>query len=172
MPRCNGRRANKTIRNCSSIQRVPPARRTSRRSGCPSARGSGRSKPAVPRHCSRVVGRPVELLTVAGFDVVGQAGNADELMTLIRTTLPDVAVIDIRMPPAHTLARLRAAQAIRAECGSVINMLFPSTHSNPNTLSRDGVKRHGPVNAPVPPPEQDRPAELVALKLDRTRSTV
>jgi len=70
----------------------------------------------------------VELLTVAGFDVVGQAGNADELLALVRTTLPDVAVIDIRMPPTHTLEGLRAAQAIRAEYGSCVGILLLSQH--------------------------------------------
>ena len=53
------------------------------------------------------------ILADAGFDVVGQAGNADELMLKVRSYNPDVAVVDIRMPPTHTDEGLRAAQEIR-----------------------------------------------------------
>jgi serine/threonine-protein kinase len=59
------------------------------------------------------------LLIDGGFDVVGQAANADELLTIIREApsnrLPDVAVVDIRMPPSHTTEGLVAAKTIRAE---------------------------------------------------------
>ena len=53
------------------------------------------------------------LLIEAGFDVVGQAGDADELLLRVRSYAPDVAVVDIRMPPTHTDEGLRAAQEIR-----------------------------------------------------------
>jgi DNA-binding NarL/FixJ family response regulator len=53
------------------------------------------------------------ILDDAGFDVVGQAGNADELMLKVRSYSPDVAIVDIRMPPTHTDEGLRAAQEIR-----------------------------------------------------------
>jgi DNA-binding NarL/FixJ family response regulator len=53
------------------------------------------------------------ILADAGFDVVGQAGTADELMLKVRSYNPDVAVVDIRMPPTHTDEGLRAAQEIR-----------------------------------------------------------
>ena len=53
------------------------------------------------------------ILGEAGFDVVGQAGNADELMLKVRSYSPDVAIVDIRMPPTHTDEGLRAAQEIR-----------------------------------------------------------
>ena len=55
------------------------------------------------------------LLTNSGFEIVGQAGNADELLLKVRSYLPDVAVIDIRMPPTNTDEGLRAAQAIREQ---------------------------------------------------------
>ncbi len=59
------------------------------------------------------------LLVDAGFDLIGQAANADELLTIIRESpsnrVPDVAVVDIRMPPTHTTEGLVAAKAIRAE---------------------------------------------------------
>src|SRR5687768_8385817 len=57
----------------------------------------------------------VHLLEAAGFDVVGQAGDAEELMRAVWEHRPDVAVTDIRMPPTHTDEGLRAAARIRAE---------------------------------------------------------
>jgi len=53
------------------------------------------------------------LLADSGFDVVGQAGDADDLMLKVRSYAPDVAIVDIRMPPTHTDEGLRAAQEIR-----------------------------------------------------------
>jgi DNA-binding NarL/FixJ family response regulator len=55
------------------------------------------------------------LLDEAGYEVVGQAGNADELILKVRSYHPDVAVIDIRMPPTQTDEGLRAAKQIRQE---------------------------------------------------------
>jgi len=59
------------------------------------------------------------ILDEAGFEVVGQAGNADELMLKVRSYSPDVAIVDIRMPPTHTDEGLRAAQEIREKHPSV-----------------------------------------------------
>ena len=55
------------------------------------------------------------LLEEAGYEVVGQAGNADELILKVRSYRPDVAVVDIRMPPTQTDEGLRAAKQIRRE---------------------------------------------------------
>ena len=49
------------------------------------------------------------LLEDAGFEVVGQAGDADDLLLKVRSYAPDVAIVDIRMPPTHTDEGLRAA---------------------------------------------------------------
>jgi serine/threonine-protein kinase len=54
------------------------------------------------------------LLTEAGLEVVGQVGDAHALLDAIRDERPDVALIDIRMPPSFTDEGLRAAQEIRA----------------------------------------------------------
>ena len=59
------------------------------------------------------------LLVEAGFDVVGQAADAGELLEQIEATSPDVAIVDIRMPPTHTDEGLRAAAEIRAGHPSV-----------------------------------------------------
>ncbi len=56
----------------------------------------------------------VRLLEEAGFDVAGQAVNAQELLQLVRVSQPDVAIVDIRMPPTRTDEGLRAAEEIRA----------------------------------------------------------
>ena len=53
------------------------------------------------------------LLREAGFEVVGQASNADELLLKVRSYSPDVAIVDIRMLPTHTDEGLRAAREIR-----------------------------------------------------------
>jgi DNA-binding NarL/FixJ family response regulator len=55
------------------------------------------------------------LLERAGFEIAGQAGDADGLIALVRTERPDLAVIDIRMPPDHSTEGLGAALAIRGE---------------------------------------------------------
>jgi len=54
------------------------------------------------------------VLLEAGFDVVGQAGDASELLQVAGRTQPDVAVIDIRMPPRRDDDGLRAALELRA----------------------------------------------------------
>jgi DNA-binding NarL/FixJ family response regulator len=54
------------------------------------------------------------LLDEAGFDVVGKAASADELRRRVELTRPDIAIVDIRMPPTHTDEGLVAAQEIRA----------------------------------------------------------
>ena len=56
----------------------------------------------------------VRILEDAGIEVVGQAGDADDLLRKVRAHTPDVAITDIRMPPSHTDEGLRAAHEIRA----------------------------------------------------------
>jgi serine/threonine-protein kinase len=59
------------------------------------------------------------LLDDAGFEVAGTANDADELMRLVERRLPDVAVVDIRMPPTHTDEGIVAADRIRESNPSV-----------------------------------------------------
>lgn len=54
-------------------------------------------------------------LTAAGFTVVGQAGDVEELLTLLRASAADVVVLDVRMPPTHTTEGLEGAHRIRRE---------------------------------------------------------
>jgi len=55
----------------------------------------------------------------SGFEVVGQAGDGAELLSMVRTLQPDLAVTDIRMPPTHSSEGLDAAKVIREELPGV-----------------------------------------------------
>jgi DNA-binding NarL/FixJ family response regulator len=55
------------------------------------------------------------LLERSGFEVVGQAGDASELLDLVREREPELVIVDIRMPPAHTTEGLDVARVIRHE---------------------------------------------------------
>ena len=59
------------------------------------------------------------LLGENGLDVVGSTGTADELLDTVRSNDPDVAVVDIRLPPTHNDEGLRAALEIRSKHPSV-----------------------------------------------------
>ena len=67
------------------------------------------------------------LLREAGFEVAGLAADAAELLALVEKTSPDVAIVDIRMPPTHTDEGLQAAKAIR-ERWPDIGVLVLSQH--------------------------------------------
>jgi DNA-binding NarL/FixJ family response regulator len=84
------------------------------------------------------------LLNEAGYDVVGQAGNADGLRDLVDTTKPDVVVVDIRMPPTNTTEGLDAAAAIRAATPQ-IGVLLLSNHVDIETAMEllEGGERVG-----------------------------
>lgn len=68
------------------------------------------------------------LLSEAGFEIVGQARTAQELAGLVHEHRPDVAIVDIRMPPTQTDEGLRAAEAIRAEYGTAVGILVLSQY--------------------------------------------
>jgi DNA-binding NarL/FixJ family response regulator len=56
----------------------------------------------------------VRLLTESGIEVAGTSGNADKLLVLVDDDPPDVAIVDIRLPPTHTDEGMKAALKIRA----------------------------------------------------------
>lgn len=71
------------------------------------------------------------LLTENGVDVVDQVGDADALLMSVRDLRPDVALVDIRMPPTHTDEGLRAAREIRSHYpGTAVVVL--SQHLEPD----------------------------------------
>jgi len=75
------------------------------------------------------------LLTENGVDVVDQVGDADALLTSVRDLRPDVALVDIRMPPTHTNEGLRAAREIRTRYPDTA-VLVLSQHLEPDLARR------------------------------------
>jgi len=67
------------------------------------------------------------LLERRGFEIAGQAGDASELLALVRKYLPDVVIVDIRMPPTQSTEGLQAAGVIRKEYPDV-GILVLSAH--------------------------------------------
>jgi DNA-binding NarL/FixJ family response regulator len=70
------------------------------------------------------------LLEEHGFEVVGKSGTPDDLMLKVRSYKPDVAVVDIKMPPTHTDEGLRAAHEIR-ERHADVGVLLLSQYVEP-----------------------------------------
>jgi DNA-binding NarL/FixJ family response regulator len=77
----------------------------------------------------------VHVLEEEGVEVVAQAGDADDLLGQVRLLQPDVAIIDIKMPPTHTDEGLVAAQRIRADHPDV-GVLVLSQYLEPNYAMR------------------------------------
>jgi DNA-binding NarL/FixJ family response regulator len=67
------------------------------------------------------------LLEHAGFEVMGQAGDGEQLVAMVRDVPPDLVVVDIRMPPTHTVEGLDAARVIREDFPE-IGILVLSAH--------------------------------------------
>jgi DNA-binding NarL/FixJ family response regulator len=83
------------------------------------------------------------LLEESGFEVAGHAGDGEDLLRKVGAHKPDVAVVDVRMPPTHTEEGLRAAHRIRAPtrpCSCSPNTSRKPTHSTccPNPPERTG----------------------------------
>ena len=68
----------------------------------------------------------VQLLGTAAIEVVGEAGDAEALLSLVAAYSPDVALIDIKLPPTHTDEGLRAAVRIRREHPGTAALLLSS----------------------------------------------
>src|SRR5438876_1152489 len=71
------------------------------------------------------------LLTENGVDVVDQVGDADALLASVRVLRPDVALVDIRMPPTYTNEGLRAAREIRSRYPGTAALVL-SQHLEPD----------------------------------------
>ncbi|MEJ7725578.1 MAG: response regulator transcription factor [Actinomycetes bacterium] len=73
-----------------------------------------------------------------GIEVVAEVGNADELIRAVESTAPDVVLIDIRMPPTHTVEGLDAAAAIRRgrpKTGVILLSQYVEPHAAMSLLS-------------------------------------
>ena len=91
------------------------------------------------------------LLTEAGLEVVGQSGTAEDLLLKVRSYSPDVAVVDIRMPPTHTDEGLRAAQEIRSTYPDV-GVLVLSQYVEPAYAMRAPRRERGGCRLPAQGP--------------------
>jgi DNA-binding response OmpR family regulator len=67
------------------------------------------------------------LLAETGHEVAGQAGDADELLRKVGAHKPELAIVDVRMPPSFTDEGIRAALAIRERWPEVLRLDRPST---------------------------------------------
>jgi DNA-binding NarL/FixJ family response regulator len=83
------------------------------------------------------------LLTEAGFDVVGQTGNAEEFLRKSLAYRPDVAVVDIQMPPGHGADGLRAALELRARLPSTGVLVLSSHYEEGYALDLIGDRAEG-----------------------------
>ncbi len=66
----------------------------------------------------------VTLFEREGFEVIGRAGDATELLSLVRAFVPDLVIVDIRMPPGHSTEGLDAARSIRQEFSQIAIILL------------------------------------------------
>jgi DNA-binding NarL/FixJ family response regulator len=76
------------------------------------------------------------LLATHGFDVVGTAETLDDLLELVRRERPDVAIVDIRLPPSWTDEGIRAAEEIRADPALPTGVLVLSQYVDPTFALR------------------------------------
>lgn len=73
----------------------------------------------------------VRVLERSGHQVVGVAGDATQLLAIVDSIRPDVAIVDIRMPPTHTTEGLDVVREIRAKHGTTIGLLVLSQYLEP-----------------------------------------
>jgi DNA-binding NarL/FixJ family response regulator len=76
------------------------------------------------------------LLATHGFDVVGTADNVEGLLELVRRERPDVAIVDIRLPPSWTDEGIRAAEEIRTDITLPTSVLVLSQYVDPTFALR------------------------------------
>ncbi|CAN5308152.1 response regulator transcription factor [soil metagenome] len=104
------------------------------------------------------------VLADAGFDIVGQAGTADALINLVRVDPPDIAIIDLRMPPTHSSEGLEAAAAMRA-LQPQVGLLILSQHVEAHHALRLMTEFEGGVGYLL----KDRVSDLSAFAMDVRR---
>ena len=101
------------------------------------------------------------LLAENGVEVVAQVGDADALLACVRDLRPDVALVDVRMPPTHTDEGLRAAREIRSRYPDTA-VLVLSQHLEPEYALRLIEER--PERRRVPDEGTGRPRRAAARR--------
>jgi DNA-binding NarL/FixJ family response regulator len=85
----------------------------------------------------------VRLLVEAGFEVAGQAGDADDFLRKALAHRPDVALVDVQMPPDRSDDGLRAAMALRAQCPEVGILVLSQFYEEEYALDLVGDRGEG-----------------------------
>jgi DNA-binding NarL/FixJ family response regulator len=85
----------------------------------------------------------VRLLSEAGFEVVGQAGDADDFLRKALAHRPDVAVVDIQMPPGHGDDGLRAALELRRQRPGIGVLVLSQFYEESYALDLIGTRPEG-----------------------------
>ncbi len=91
------------------------------------------------------------VLDDAGFDVVAQCENADDLLLHVRSFPPDVAIVDIRLPPTHSDEGLQAAIELRSshpEVGVLVLSQYVEVGLALKLVGRFGRRRRLPAQGP------------------------
>ena len=99
------------------------------------------------------------LLVEGGFEVAGQASDADRLLALVDSTVPDVAIVDIRMPPDHRDEGLTAARAIKEHhpgVGVLVLSQYVEPRLRPRARRRPPSRRRVPAQGPGGGPRHAR----------------
>ncbi|HVL06575.1 MAG TPA: response regulator transcription factor [Acidimicrobiales bacterium] len=104
------------------------------------------------------------ILTEAGFEVTGQVGSAGDLIDMVRRAPPDVAVIDIRMPPGRSSEGVEAAVEIR-RTSPAVGLLLLSQHVETHYALRLMTEFDGGVGYLL----KDRVSDLAAFAADLRR---
>lgn len=78
----------------------------------------------------------VRILEGEGWVVTSESGTAEDLLAAVRRDRPDVAIVDIRMPPGHADEGIRATQQIRSEHGDAVAVLVLSQYLEPDFAFR------------------------------------
>lgn len=104
------------------------------------------------------------ILSEAGFEIIGQVGDGDALMGLVAADPPNVAIIDLRMPPTHSAEGLDAAAAIRSQTPEV-GLLLLSQHVE----AHHALRLMDDFGSGVGYPHKDRVSDLSAFAVDVRR---
>jgi CheY-like chemotaxis protein len=97
-----------------------------------------------------------EILTDRGHEIVAAVGDAEALKDAVAARQPDVAIVDVRMPPSHTDEGLRAAIAIRRDHPGVGILVRPGTPPTCSPLARAGSVTCSRTGSPTSPSSPTR----------------
>ena len=146
------------------VSNAPPAGRPA---SPPDAGAAGRLRVVLAEDDVLLREGVASLLDQAGFEVAGQAGDADGLLALVRETRPDLVVVDIRMPPTRTTEGLEAAQVIRRQFPQTAILVLSAHVDVEHATELVGVQRRSDPLAAL----SSREREVLALMAEGRSNT-